>query len=176
MKLLAVVLITLLYRLADAIPTKTVPILDGEVTLEVPRNLSEKAMPSRPEVPYVYLITLQASDRELSVWATCSKHIMMRADLQSSLDEKLQWYSNATRLLQFRLLDHGLIQRQGREWAQIRFTHGTVSPANGEIYTRCLSGVIDGHLLEIWALAHVAKDPERRAAVDRVIDSVKITR
>jgi hypothetical protein len=71
----------------------------------------------------------------------------------------------------FRWISHGLIERQGREWAQLSFARKLPPPESGEAYMRSICTVFEGHLLQVWARSHAGE----KAAADRIIDSLQIS-
>jgi hypothetical protein len=169
-------LVTLLAT-ADSAASRTIHLLDGKLSLEVSRDLLEKSKQSKSDARYVKVTSLESPDRRLSVLVTYGKHIMKASDLQPFLDYKVSSYSKLkARHPRFRWLEHALVERDGREWAEVRFVHDISSPIGTDVYTRCISSVVDGHLLEIWVLTRAPRDPAQKAAVDKIIDSVQIAR
>jgi hypothetical protein len=174
MKLLAALLATVtLLPTAQASSLKTIRLLDGKVWFAVPSDLAQITRQIGPEAHCVDLIAMVSPDHHLSVLATYGNHAMRRHELQNFLDQKVTSYSKLVeRHPHFHWINHGLVERQGREWAQVSFAHDGSSPAGAEIYTRSVSTVLEGHLLELWALSRMGE----KTVVDQIIDSVQVPR
>jgi len=176
MKLLAALLATVTFLpTAHAASLKTIRLLDGKVTFAVPSDLGQVNRQPRQYARSVDLIALESSDHRLSVLATYGRLPMLRRALPGLLDGKVNAYTNSSaRYPHFRWIDHVLVERQGREWAQVCFTHDLPPASGGEAYSRSVSTVLEGHLLEVWALSRAAHESSQRAAVDRIIDSLQV--
>ena len=174
MKLLAsLILAALFLGTADAAPDKTIQLLDGKAWFAVPKDLLSVNRQLGPGARYVDLVALVSADHQISVLATYGNYAMRRMDLQTFLDAKINSYDkrkNEHRY--FHWINHGLLERQGREWAQISFAHDVPAPAGGETYARSISTVLEGHLLELGAVCHSGQ----RSVVDRIIESLQVPR
>jgi hypothetical protein len=64
--------------------------------------------------------------------------------------------------------------RNGRPWADFAFTHLFAQDRGVQVYSRRVSTVIDGRLVEVWATAKTRGRSSSKHGVDAVINSVQI--
>jgi hypothetical protein len=153
---------------------KQIRLLDGRLLLDSPAELSPSSSSPTRSDRYSILADLGSRDHSFSVRVTYGKHTLESPDLTDFLREKVTSYGRLqTKEPHFRWIEHQIIQRGGRQWAEISFSHHNASGAH--VYTRCLSCFVDGRLLEIWVLTRRAADATQKGYVDRLIDSVRLT-
>jgi hypothetical protein len=160
---------------ADGSSLKAVRVLDGQVSFSVPKELVPLTSRSNVEARYDDLIALQTADRRLCAVAKVGRYPMQRHQLQSFLDAKVASCANLkTQHPHFRWVNHRLLERQQREWAEVCFRYDRSPPPGREAYARSVSTVVNGHLVEVWAMSRAAEQPGEKAIIDRIIDSVKL--
>ena len=153
---------------------KQVRLLKGRLLLDTPAELSPSSSSPTRSDRYSILADLASPDHSFSVQVTYGKHTLESPDVADFLREKVTSYSRLqTKEPHFRWIEHQIIQRDGRQWAEISFSHDNASGA--QVYTRCLSCFVEGRLVEIWVLTRHAADATQKASVDRLIDSVRLT-
>jgi hypothetical protein len=156
--------------LAQPSEARTVTLLDGRLSFTVPNDFST-GNPGELSPKYSVLTLLNSPDQRLLVWVTYSKHVQKLADAKVFLRYKIAEHSRGeNKYRYFQWLTHRIVKRDGRDWAEVSFTHDVSTPVGTDAYTRCISTFSDGRLLEIWALTRAAKDPEQRSTVDRIIE------
>lgn len=149
-------------------------LLEGRLLFDSPAELSPSGSSPTHSDRYSILADLASRDHTFSVRVTYGKHTLESPDLADFLRQKVTSYDKLrTKEPHFRWIEHRIIQRNNRQWAEISFSHD--NPSRAHVYTRCLSCFVDGRLLEIWVLTRRAADATERAYVDRVIDSVRLT-
>ena len=153
---------------------KTVSLLDGRLSLDVPNDFSA-ANPPKPNANYSTVMSLKSQDQRLLLSVTYGVHKQNSTDLKAFLQQKLTRYSRlAKKHIHFHWLSHGLVTRDGRDWVEVSFTHDVSTPVGTDVYTRSISTFCEGRLLEIWVLTRAAQDTAQRATVDKIIESVKL--
>ncbi|SRR6266487_308289 len=171
----AVVASSLLALAARSAVAKQIQLLHGQLSFAISEDVSEVSVSPAATDRYSVLADLASADHTFSVRVTYGKHTLQKADLADFLREKVSLFSKpGAKLPNFRWLSHDLVERQGQRWADVSFTQDTSSGSH--VYTRSLSCFVHGHLLEIWALTRHAADPRQRARVDRLVDSIRLTR
>jgi hypothetical protein len=161
---------------ADAAISKKIVLLDGKVVLHVPPDFVQATNQTKPKGSYTVLTLLESGDRGLSVKVTYGHHTAKMSELGKFLDQKFSEYSILKeKLPRFRWLDHRLVERDGRQWVDMRFAHGLQNTKEREVYTHCVSTILNEHLLEIWVVTHRAPDSAEKALVDEIIQSVRVT-
>jgi len=161
--------------LATSVLGKRVELLQGDLSLDVPSELSPGSQQSEAPHDYDIIGYLRSADRRVSVKVTYGKHDLDPKNLSAFLQEKVVDYSRLQKKLpHFRWLNHSIVDRSGREWADISFAHGHMNTTKTEAYARCLSCIAHRHLLEIWVVTHRMPDPGEKALVDRIISSVRL--
>jgi hypothetical protein len=152
---------------------KQIRLLEGRLLLDSPAELSPSSSSPTHSDRYSILADLASRDHSFSVRVTYGKHTLESSHLADFLHEKVTSYDKLeTKEPHFRWIEHRIIQRDGRQWAVISFSHDNTSGAH--MYTRCLSCFVEGRLLEIWVLTRRAADATQKAHVDRLIDSVRL--
>jgi len=155
---------------------KPIRLLRGRLFIDSPVELSpSNTFPKDPD-RYSILADLVSPDHSLSVCVAYAKHTAESHDLADFLQGKVTSYNQLqTMKPHFRWIEHRLIQRDGRPWAfVISFSHDEANGAH--VYTRSLTCLVDHRLLDIWVLTLRAADAAQKASVDRLIDSVRLTR
>lgn len=164
----------LLWVMQHTAAAKQIRLLEDRLLLDSPTELSPSSSSPTHSDRYSILADLVSRDHSFSVRITYGKHTLQSPDLADFLHEKVTSYGRLqTKELHFRWIEHRIIQRDGRQWAEISFSHDNASGAH--VYTRCLSCFVEGRLLEIWVLTRRAGDATQKVYVDRLIDSVRLT-
>src|ERR1700747_1456102 len=101
---------------------KQIRLLDGRLVLDSPVELlPTSSSPTHPD-RYSILADLASPDRSFSVQVTYGKHTRESPVLGDFLHEKVTSYSRLkTKEPHFRWIEHGIIQRDGRQCAEISF-------------------------------------------------------
>jgi hypothetical protein len=160
---------------AEGSSLRTVRVLDGQVSFSVPKELGHLNSRSNVEDRYDDLIALQTPDRRLCAVAKVGRYPMQRHQLQRFLEAKVASCANLkTQHRHFHWINHRLVERQQREWAEVSFKYDRSPPPGREAYGRSVSTVLNGHLVEVWAMSRAAEQPGEQAVIDRIIDSVKL--
>ena len=152
---------------------KQFQLLSGQLSFNSPVQMwhSRRAPPKTDR--YSLLADLASHDEHFGVRVTYGRRELKDSDLSEFLRQKVESYSKPNaKMSHFRWIKHEIVTRDGRSWAEIRYSHDNDS--GGHVYTRCLSCFVRGHLLEVWALTRRAAQPNQKAYVDRLIDSVQL--
>jgi hypothetical protein len=78
----------------------------------------------------------------------------------------------------FKWLKKEMVKRDGRIWADLRFIglrEGAKNNRDGLLYTRILATSYQGQLLELSFTSNTDENPATKDAIDRMVDSVKLT-
>ena len=148
-------------------------LLGGKLTFSVPPNFKKSPDDSS-------LASYEAADGDewvsvslagaplrpggLEAWME-RKKASYTADLPPEIREHLRWTVKK------------IVMRHGVEWADLRFDCVPDGPDGKDraiLYTRFLATTIDGKLLEFVFSGNLTADAKRKAALDRMADSVKL--
>jgi hypothetical protein len=174
MRFLATVSTVIVLLAAHSTGAKQVKLLDGQLSFVSPVDISQTHTRATGTDRYSVLCDLASADGTFSLCVTYGKHTLKNPDMQNFLEQKVASYSRLNaKTPHFQWIQHRIVERNGRRWAEICFSHDNASGA--PVYTRCLSCFVQGHLLEIWAITRRAVDSKQKSYVDHVIDSVRLT-
>ena len=161
-----------LWLVAELAIADQIRLLDGRLSLATPVDVSPSHCAPTQSEGFSILTDLASSDGSFSILVTYGKRSLETPNLADFLREKVSSYT-ALNAPHFRWIEHRIVERNGRQWAEICFSHYNESGAH--VYTRCLSCFVQGHLLEIWALTRRAADSAQKGHVNQLIDSVRLT-
>jgi hypothetical protein len=163
-----------LWLAAEITVANQIRLLDGRLSLATPVDVSPRRLAPTQSPRFSVLTDLTSSDGSFSVLVTYGKGSLETRNLADFLRDKISSYNSLNGKAQhFHWIDHRVVERNGRQWAQICFSYDNESGAH--VYTRCLSCFVEGHLLEIWALTRRATDFAQKSYVDQLIGSVRLT-
>jgi hypothetical protein len=158
---------------------KRVELLRGDVTLDIPPELSPAPPPPVALHPdrYDVIAYFSSSDRRVSVLITHGKHDGDPTQLPAFLEQKVAEYGELSRKLpHFRWLTHSIVEQDGQQYADISFAHGHKNTTKTEAYSRCISCIVRRHLLEVWVVTHRMPNSADKRLVDHVATSVRVRR
>jgi len=160
---------------AEVAKAKEIRLLDGHLSLATQVEVSPSSRAPTQSERFSVLSDLTSSDGSFSVLVTYGKHSLDRPpSVADVLRGKVSSYSSLNeKARHFHWIDHRVIERNGRQWAEICFSHDNDSGA--PVYTRCVSCFVHGHLLEIWALTRRAAESAQKGYVDELIGSIRLT-
>jgi len=163
-----------LWFAAEVAVANQIRLLDGRLSLGTPVDVSPRRLAPTQSPQFSVLTDRTSSDGTFSVLVTYGKRSLETRNLADFLRDKVSSYNSLNgKAPHFRWIDHRVVERHGRQWAEICFSHDNASGAH--VYTRCLSCFVEGHLLEIWALTRRATDFAQKSYVDQLIGSVRLT-
>jgi hypothetical protein len=165
-------LLTLVLVASRSVAAKQIRLLDGQLSLNTPVEMSASTRQRKQSDRYSVLIDLDARNHSLSVNVTYGRHTLQKPDIGDFLRHKVSSYGQSAVLPHFHWIEHRVVERDGQQCAEVRFSHDNDNGAH--VYTRCLSCFIHGRLIEVWALTRRADDAKHTALVDRLIGSVHL--
>lgn len=157
----------------DARSQTKVSLLKGDLTFTVPANfqkdtkkdvLAAYSAKDGDEWMTVSLASKPLPNSDLEAWLL-RKRAAYAAGFPPEIRSHLHWIKQKTVML------------DGKQWADLRFDcvpEGPDAASRAILYTRFLATTIDGHLLEIVVSSNLTSDAKRKAALDKILDSVKL--
>jgi len=156
-----------------ALSQTKVSLLKGDLTFTLPANfqkdneknaLGAYSAKDGDEWMTVTLASKPLPNGDLEAWLL-RKRASYTAGLSPDIRSHLRWIKQKT------------IMIDGKQWDDLRFDcvpDGPDGANHALLYTRFLATTVDGHLLEILLSSNLTTDPKRKAALDRIADSVKL--
>lgn len=172
-KPLAALLAALVFA-SGAFAETPVSLLGGKLTFALPSNFKK----TTPEGPV--LASYGATDGSEWMQVSLAKQPLPEGGLEAWMARKKAAYSNGMSpeiRPYMRWLNQDILMRGGVKWADLRFDCVPKGPDGGKrsiLYTRFFATTLDGHLLEIVLCGNLTSDANRKAALDRIADSVKL--
>ena len=166
---IAIILAVLAFAAGSAAQTP-VSLLDGKLTFVLPDNFKQKPPKESALAAYgatdgdewmlVSLAKQPLAEGGLEAWMARKKASYTKG-MPQELKPYLRWHNQE------------ILTRDGVKWADLRFDCG-LKGKPGILYTRFFATTVDGHLLEILLCGNQTSDAKRKAALDRIADSVKL--
>jgi hypothetical protein len=159
---------------AGAVAQTPVTLLDGKLTFVLPENF--KTTPATRPV----LASYRATDGQEWMQVSLASQPLSDGGLEAWMDRKKAAYTKGMppEIRQhLRWLDQKTLTRDGVKWADLRFDcvpDGPDGKSRAFLYTRFFATTLDGKLLEFLFNGNLTADAKRRAALDRIADSVKL--
>ena len=153
-----------------------VSVLDGKLTFTVPSNFRKGADEKSALASY------EAADGDEWMMVSLAGKPLAEGGLKAWMERKKASYTAGLSpeiRAHLRWLDKKIVTRHGVEWADLRFDcvpDGPDGKNHSILYTRFLATTIDGKLLEFVLSGNLTADPERKAALDQIADSVELSR
>ncbi len=176
MRILFATLLTVILVTAGVGAQTPVSLLDGKLTFTVPPNFRKSADDRSSLASYeakdgdewmmVSLAGTPLREGGLKAWME-RKKASYTAGLSPEIRSHLRWPAKK------------IVTRNGVEWADLRFDcvpDGSDGKNHAILYTRFLATTIDGKLLEFVLSGNLTADAKRKAALDQIADSVKLSR
>ena len=171
-KLFAAVLAGFVFT-AGVFAQTPVSVLDGKLTFVLPANFKKTSADGPALASYgatdgdewmqVSLATKPLPEGGLAAWMERKKAAYTKG-MSPEIRPHMRW------------LDQKILTRDGVEWADLRFDCVPDGPNGGRrsiLYTRFFATTLDGRLLEIVLCGNLTADTKRKAALDRIADSVR---
>lgn len=161
------------FFMAGAFAQTAISLLDGRLTFVLPENFE------KTEGGGAALGSYGATDGEEWLQVSLAGKPLPEGGLEAWMDRKKAAYTKGMSpeiRPHMRWLDHKILKRGGVEWADLRFDCVPDGPDGGKraiLYTRFLATTLDGRLLEFVFSSNLTPDAKRKAALDRIADSVK---
>ena len=159
---------------AGAVAQTPVNLLAGKLTFVLPENF-EKTSADGP-----VLASYGATDGDEWMQVSLAGKPLPEGGLEAWMDRKKAAYSKGMSpeiRPHMRWLDQKTLTRDGVKWADLRFDcvpDGPEGSKHAILYTRFLATTLDGKLLEFVFSSNLTADAKRKAALDRIADSVKL--
>ena len=161
---------------AAALAQTPVTLLDGKLAFVLPANFKKTSA----EGPV--LAAYGAADGDEWMQVSLASKPLPEGGLDAWMKRKKAAYSKGMSpeiRPHMRWIDQKILTRDGVKWADLRFDCVPNGPDGGKkaiLYTRFLATTLDGRLLEFVLCSNLTADAKRKAALDRIADSVKLTR
>ena len=172
-RLFAVVLTGFVFT-AGVYAQTPVSLLGGKLAFLLPANF-KKTSPSGQA-----LASYGATDGDEWMQVSLAGKPLSQGGLEAWMERKKAAYTKGMPpeiRSHLRWLDHKTLMRDGVKWADLRFDcvpDGPDGPPRAFLYTRFLATTLDGKLLEFVFSSNLTADAKRKAALDRIADSVKL--
>ena len=174
-ELFAVVLTGFIFTAGVSAQTP-VSLLDGRLTFVLPANYETTS------VDGPVLASFGATDGDEWMQVSLAGKPLPDGGLVAWMDRKKAAYTKGMSpeiRPHMRWLNQKILTRDGVKWADLRFDCVPVSPDGSKraiLYTRFLATTLDGRLLEFVFSSNLTANAKRKAALDRIADSVKLTK
>jgi hypothetical protein len=171
-KLFAIVLTGFVFT-AGAFAQTPVTLLDGKLTFVLPANF--KKMSATGPV----LASYGATDGGEWIQISLAGQPLSAGGLEAWMERKKASYTKGMPpeiRPHLRWLDHKVVTRDGVKWADLRFDCVPDGPDGSKraiLYTRFFATTLNGKLLELALCSNLTADAKRKAALDRIVDSIK---
>jgi tetratricopeptide (TPR) repeat protein len=155
----------------------TVSLLDGKLKLVIPSDFSRD--PDDPKNPK----TIAKFSGPDGAWGTVLRgtHGLAPEKLDGYLKTRVAEYSKGFKWLpkdsHLQWLKKQIVTIDGRKWADWRFVpilKGKKDYSHNPVYTRFLTTSYEGQLLEITFTSNLNTNPELKAEIDHIMDSVHL--
>ena len=159
---------------AGALAQTPVSLLDGKLAFVLPDNF-KKTSADGP-----VLAAYGAADGDEWMQVSLAGKPLPEGGLEAWMKRKKAAYSKGMSpeiRPHMRWLDQKIITRDGEKWADLRFDcvpDGPDGKNRAILYTRFFATTLDGRLLENALCGNLTADAKRKAALDRIADSVKL--
>jgi len=173
-ELFSVVLAGFVFTAAVSAQTP-VSLLDGKLTFVLPANFKKTSV-SGP-----VLAAYGAADGDEWMQVSLAGKPLPDGGLEAWMDRKKAAYTKGMSpeiRPHMRWLDHKILTRDGVKWADLRFDcvpDGPDGKSRAILYTRFLATTLDGKLLEFVFSSNLTANAKRKAALDQIADSVKLS-
>lgn len=157
----------------SALAQTKVSLLKGDLTFTIPANFQKD-----PDKGTLGSYSAKDGDEWMSV--TLASKPLLNNDLEAWLLRKRAAYSAGLGpeiRSHLRWIKQKTVMIDGKRWADLRFDcvpDGPDGASRAILYTRFLATTVDGHLLEIVLSSNLTSDAKRKAALDKIADSVKL--
>jgi len=154
-----------------------VSLLDGKLTINVPSDFVRESVDNSDQK------TLAKFARQDGAWGEVLRgtHGLTPDGLSDYLKTRVAEYSKGFNWLpkdtHLKWLRKDIVTIDGRKWADWRFVpvkNGATDYRNSPVYTRFLTTSYKGQLLEITFTTNLTTQPELKAEIDRIMDSVRL--
>jgi hypothetical protein len=154
-----------------------VSLLDGKLTLDIPSDFV------RESVDYNDQKTVAKFARQDGAWGEVLRgtHGLTPEKLPDYLKMRVAEYSKGFNWLpkntHLEWLRKEIVTIDGRKWADWRFVpiqNGATDYRNSPVYTRFLTTSYKGQLLEITFTTNLSTQPELKAEIDHIMESVRL--
>ena len=172
-KLITAVLIGFVFT-GSLLAQTPVSLLDGRLTFVLPANF-KKTSPTGP-----VLASYGAADGDEWMQVSLARRPLPAGGLEAWMERKKVAYTKGMSpeiRPYMRWLDQRILTRDGVKWADLRFDcvpDGPDGKSRAILYTRFFATTLDGRLLEFVLCSNLTADAKRKAALDRIADSVKL--
>ena len=160
---------------ADGLAQTPASLLDGKLKFLVPANVNKT--PADGGV----LASYGATDGDEWMQVALAGKPLSAGGLEAWMERKKAAYTKGMPpevRSHVRWRDQKIVTRGGVKWADLRFDcvpDGPDGKSRAILYTRFLATTLDGKLLEIVLCGNLTDDAGRKAALDRIADSVKLS-